>query len=121
MSSKLPSRAVHVAVLRARDPSTLSLEEAYEIYRADFARELRTAERAFRGETRQLSPNPALTLLCDGAILAAGVSALAFAIPLPDVCAALARDGRGLTLLLAALLATGAWAVRRRVSGAAPD
>lgn len=118
MLLKTASQAVHVAVLRTRDPAALSYQDAYEIYRADLARDLRAADRAFHGEPGRPSRNPTLTLLCDGAMLAAGLSALAFAIPLPDICAALARDGRGLTLALAALVAAGAWIARRRASGA---
>jgi hypothetical protein len=118
MPLRSASHAVHVAVLRARDPRTLSLQEGYEIYRADLARELRAAQRAFERETG-VSPNPALTLLCDGAVLAGGLSAFAFALPLPGVCSALAREGRGLTLVLAALLAAGAWILGRRAGGRA--
>jgi hypothetical protein len=67
-----------------------------------------------------VSPNPALTLLCDGAVLAGGLSALAFALPLPGVCSALALEARGRTLILAALLVAGAWILRRRADGATP-
>jgi hypothetical protein len=119
MPLRIASRAVHVAVLRARDPRTLSLQEGYEIYRADLARDLRAARRAFECEAG-ISPNPALTLLCDGAVLAGGLSAIAFALPLPGVCSALALEGRGLTLILAALLVAGGWILRRRASRTTP-
>jgi hypothetical protein len=108
MSPKTLSRTVQIARLRARDASTLSFAQSYEIYRADLARDLRTADRAFRGEARSASPNAALLWLCDGVILAAGLEAAAFATPLPEV------GGHGPILLVAVLIAVGGWTVRRR-------
>lgn len=109
------SRAVSLAVLRTRDPRSLSLRQAYELYRADFLRDLRAADRAFRAEP----PSPehgVLAAVGDGAVLAGGLSALAFALPVPEVCSSLARESRGLTLLLAALVGLGAWSARRRLA-----
>ena len=105
----------NLAALRIRDPNTLTLQEAYEIYRADLARELKAADRAFRGEARPSERLALLASLCDGALLAAGLDAIACAVPLHGEGDGLTADGRALTLLLAALVAAGAWIVRRRL------
>lgn len=109
MSLSLPRRKLRLAVLRARDPCALSYGQAYELYRADFARDLRAAERAFHAESGAPA-DPVLLWLCDGLLLAATFTALAFDAPLPGL-------RPGLPLILAAAVFAGAWAARRRLGG----
>ncbi len=68
-----------IAALKARDPNTLTLEEGYELYRDELARELEAANDDFHGMRRAVPPDALIA--CGGALLlAATITAAALLI-----------------------------------------
>lgn len=115
MMSQSLSQRLAVVALKARDPNTLTLEQGYEIYRADLVRELRAADDAFRGVRRTRLSAATGAFAFHTALLLTVLSALAFAAPVRRICEAWAVDARGPMLLLTATVAAAALLINRRL------
>jgi hypothetical protein len=110
-------RLFALALLRARDPGTLSFEENHELYRDDFDRDLRAANRAFERERAQEAP-AAWRFTFGAALLIAILGVAARFEPMPADCVGWSRNGRLPTLLLGLLVGAGALLATRRLSTA---
>jgi hypothetical protein len=110
-------RRFALALLRARDPNTLSFDETYELYRDDFDRDLRAANRAFERERAEAAP-ASWRCTFGAALLVAALGVVASLDRMPADCAGWSRNGRSPALLLGLLVGAGALLATRRLTTA---